>query len=357
MVRRAAAALGAMAIVVSAWAGVQAQAQNPGPTTSSIIQKVIVKVNGEIFTQNELEREQIGALQERAKRRLTPADLNDTALQAALGEVTPTILVEVIDELLMVQRGRELGAKFSEKYMQSALDQIKKTNNMDDATLQKALAQEGMTMEELRQNIERRFYIQHVQSTEIPISLTESEARAYYKAHPEEFMKPATVTVRELFIAAPDGTEEAQQAALAKLKAATDRAAKGEDFAKIVGEVSESASKSAPSPGLIENVTVDVINPDFRAAIEKIQTGGLTQPIKTEAGFVVFKLEARTAPEPLPFEEVVNQITQKIGEERMDEATAKHIEKLRAQAIIEWKDDGYRQMYERHLAERSKTGL
>jgi peptidyl-prolyl cis-trans isomerase SurA len=354
MFRRLAAALGVTAIVLSAFIGLQAQDQSPSSPKSTIIQKVIVKVNGEIFTQNELEREQISSLRQRSNRRLTAADLADAALQKTLGEITPDLLIGVIDELLLVQRGRELGAKITEAQFRNALDQIKKSNNLDDAGLEKALAQEGMTMGELRQQIERQFYVTHVQREEISpqIHLTEAEARRYYKEHPNEFVKPSTVTVRELFIAAPDGSEAAQQAALAKLKAAVDRVAKGEDFAEIVAQVSESATKS--TKGLIENVTVDVINPDFRAALDKIQPGGLTEPIKTDTGYVVFKLESRTAPEPLPFEQVVDQITQKIGSTRMDAAMDKHIAKLRAQAIIEWKDEGYKQMYERRLAEIAK---
>jgi peptidyl-prolyl cis-trans isomerase SurA len=341
-------AAGLLAVIVTVGSGGAISAQTPGTTKSSVIQKIIVKVNGEIYTQSELERDQIAEIRQRDNRRLTPQDLtNDAKLQAILGEITPTLLVEAIDGLLMVQRGRELGAKFTEATFKNGLESLKKSNNLDDAGLQKAMAQEGITLEELRHQFERQFLVQHVQREEIPISLTEEEARQYYKAHPEEFMKPATVTVRELLVAAADTTEAAQQAALAKLKEAIDRASKGEDFAAIVKSTSDSASKA--SGGLIESVTVDVIAPAYRTEIEKIQVGAITAPIKTDTGYVVFKLESKTNAEPLPLEQVMDQITQKLGEEKMDTAVKKHIEKLRAQAIIEWKDDGYRQMYETHL--------
>ena len=316
---------------------------------STIIQRIIVKVNGEIFTQSELEREQIAALRQRNRVVKSPQDLtSDESLRKILGEITPDILIEAIDEMLLVQRGREIGDKFSEETFKRAIEDIKKRNNLDDAGLAAAMKQEGITREDLRQQVERQYYVAQVQSKEIPVTLTEEEIRQYYKAHPQEFMKPATVTLRELRVSTASGGDEA--AALAKIKLATDRAAKGEDFAKIVGELSDSGTKS--SGGLIENVSLDVISADFRAAIEKAKVGDITAPVKTEDGFVVFKIEARTPPLPIPIEEVQDQIAQKLFDERMGVETRRHIEKLRAQALIEWKDDGYKKLYEQRVAER-----
>ena len=206
-------------------------------------------------------------------------------------------------------------------------------------------------MEELRQQAEQAFFRNHVIQSEIMFSLTEEETRQYYKAHPDEFMKPSTVTLREVFVAAPAGDGAAEQAALAKLKGATDRAAKGEDFAEIVMDVSESASKKIG--GLIADVNVADLSPLFRAEIEKVKQGDVTAPIRTDTGFVVFKLESRRAPPKCSrYEAVREQIYQKVGEVRLDAETKKHIEKLRALALIEWKDDGYRKLYEQRTAER-----
>jgi parvulin-like peptidyl-prolyl isomerase len=345
MMRRVSAALVAM-VVTGAAVTVAAQST----PKSTIIQKIIVKVNGEIFTQAELERLQIDELQQRARRQVTAQDLNnDAALRSALGEVTPGILVDAIDELLMVQRGRELGAKFSDEIFKNFIDNIKKQNNLDDAGLKTAMTQQGLTMEELRQNAERAFFVQHVQRQEIPVALTESEARAYHKAHPEEFLKPGTVTVRQISISLPDTSVAAEQAAQAKLKTIDERLGKGEDFARVVEDVSDGDKTNG---GLIADVELGVINPTFREALDKLKPGERTAPIKTDNAYVIFKLESRTESQPLPFDDVRDQILQKIYEERLDTETRKHIEKLRAQALIEWKDEGYKQMYERAMAER-----
>src|SRR5687767_7265606 len=72
-----------------------------------IIEQVLVKVNGDIITKTELEARQIAALREKGP---DPGTLkNDEQLRKALLDVTPRILVNAIDELLLVQLGREKG--------------------------------------------------------------------------------------------------------------------------------------------------------------------------------------------------------------------------------------------------------
>jgi hypothetical protein len=64
---------------------------------SEIIEQVLVKVNGEIFTKSDLEARQVQEIRQRGK----PMDLNteqgNAELRKAIAEVTPALLVNVID--------------------------------------------------------------------------------------------------------------------------------------------------------------------------------------------------------------------------------------------------------------------
>ena len=156
---------------------------------STIIQKIIVKVNGEIFTQTDLEEQQILALREKNEQVRSPQDLQDDAkLKAALAEVTPAVLVDAVDELLLIQRAREAGATFTEANFKLGLENLKKANKLDDAGLAKGLEQEGMTLEDLRENFEKRYLVSYIQQQEIMrnMTLTEQEARQYYAEHPDQ---------------------------------------------------------------------------------------------------------------------------------------------------------------------------
>jgi parvulin-like peptidyl-prolyl isomerase len=92
----------------------------------------------------------------------------------------------------------------------------------------------------------------------------------------------------------------------------------------------------------------------IRDAIDKMQPGEITQPIRTTRGYQLYKLESRTAAERQAFDSVRDDIAQKIGEARLDVETAKYLQQLRTQAYIDWKRPDLQQLYEKKLAERVK---
>jgi parvulin-like peptidyl-prolyl isomerase len=335
-------------------------AQQP---TRTIVQRILVKVNGEPFTQTDLVQRQAEVLRQERQIRTTPRDIQtDAALAAVLVEITPKIILDVVDELLMLQRGRELGIKFTDETFKQVLDNLKSNFKLDDAGLRAGLAQEGFTLESYRAIAERQHIINQVQKNELNISLTSEEARQYYNKHKDEFMAPANVTIRELTIVVPtlmqDGkpvfSAGADDEAKAKITGIRERVLKGEDFAKLVTELSESPSKA--SGGLITGLKLADVGETLRTAIEKQPQGGVTEPIRMSTGYSIFKIEEKLAAQPQPFEAVKNEISNRIFAERADAETLKYVDKLRAQALIEWKDEALKRAYEKALAERATAG-
>lgn len=346
----------ALLLVLGAAARPFAQAQG----SSTIIQRVLVKVNGEAFTQKDLEEKQIDALQQSGK-----GELQGDALQKALTDMMPNLLVSAVDEMLLLQRGREAGYHLSDDQFKDTVERIKQENKLTDDTFKEALNQEGLTLDTLRKRLDRSFIVQQVQQHEVlqHMSLTEQEMRQYYEQHPAEFATQATVTLRELLVAiqgpeAKPGQQPvvppgADQAALQKAQALRERAVNGEGFEKLVAEASDAASKS--TGGVIGPINVSELSGTLRDALEKLQPGGVTDPIRTARGYQLFQLEARTDATPQPFEKVRDDIAQKVGEARLGVETGKYLQTLRAQAYLEWKRPDLRQMYEKGLAEEASN--
>jgi peptidyl-prolyl cis-trans isomerase SurA len=332
---------------------------------STIIQKIIVRVNGEIFTQTELEFRQIQALRDQNRQVRRAEDLStDPGLRAALAQVTPAILADAVDELILAQHGREAKLTYTDAQFTRSVEDLKKSNKLDDKTFPEALKQEGMTLADLRANFERAWLINTTLQRELSrnLSLTEEEARRYYNAHPDEFMKPATVTVREILINVPSekvGTQVtfsagADESVKARITAIRERALKGEDFASLVAEVSDSATKA--DGGVIGPLNAADISPALAAILDKMKPGDITEPLRTKAGYQLLKLEVRSASEPETFEKSKDAISAKIVDSRVEIEKAKFIQKLLTQAVIEWKDDGFKKMYETERAARLKAG-
>src|SRR6059036_1822834 len=78
---------------------------------AEIVEQILVKVNGEIFTKTDLEQRQVAALRQKGQQIDLKSDSSNQQLRKALDDITPQILVDALDEMLMVQRGKELGYK------------------------------------------------------------------------------------------------------------------------------------------------------------------------------------------------------------------------------------------------------
>src|SRR5260221_7016913 len=170
-----------LALVVGAAAGPSAE----------IIEAILVKVNGEILTKTDLEQRQVQFVR---GRNLQPAD--DAALKKTIEEITPEVVSDAIDEMLLVQRGKALNYKMTDEDFDRVVGNIRKENKLDtDDAFQSALKSEGLTLPELRKALERQMLIARVTQNEVmsKVGITEEEARKYHAAHLKDFTKPGTV--------------------------------------------------------------------------------------------------------------------------------------------------------------------
>jgi parvulin-like peptidyl-prolyl isomerase len=321
------------------------------PVRAQVIEQVLVKVNGDIITKTDLEQRQIEAL-----RRNNPEALkSDEALKKALATVTPPILVAAIDDLLMLQLGREKNLRLTDEMFSRWLTSMRKEQNLvDEQKFQAALKQEGMTIPDLRRNVERQFLIQEVRRNEIgsKLQITEEEARQYYLSHQREFLKPASVTLREILIEAPaaPGSQGGTDPAAASEKAIAVRAriAGGEDFAKVAEEVSAAASKA--NGGLIGPIVVGELSQALQDTLASMKPGDITQPIRTSRGDQIIKLETHTPAAVQPFESVRDLVADRVYSERERSELQRFLNRIRSQAIIVWKNDELKKAYEQQVA-------
>jgi peptidyl-prolyl cis-trans isomerase SurA len=328
---------------------------------SEIIEQVLVKVNGEIFTKSELEARQVQEIRQRGKPMDLSTEQGNAELRKAIAEVTPTLLVSLVDEMLVVQRGKELGYKLSDEQFKSVLENLKTQNKIDsDEQLLAALKQENMTMSDLRRNLERQMIASRVQQAEVfgRVAVTEEEARKYYDQHINEFTTPSSVMLREILVSVPTDSRGvsvgADDAAREKAEGVRQRILGGESFEKVAAETSDSTSKA--NGGLIGPLNVNELSADFRKLVEGLKVGGVTTVIRTQRGYQILKLESSTPTQILTFEQARDQISDRVATDKRREETQKYLAKLRAQAIIDWKNADIKKAYEEGLAAQGKAG-
>ena len=315
---------------------------------AQILEQVLVKVNGEIITKTDLEARQIAALRQKNPN-LRPD--SDEALSKALAEVTPEVIVDAVDEMLMVQRGKELGYTMSAEQFNGILENIKKENKIEtDEALQAALKQEGMTMADLRRQLERTMLVQRVQQTEIlqKLQVTDTELRAYYDTHKDEFATVPQVTLREITINVPvtaQGINVAQDdAAKAKADEVRVKIVAGEPFPRLAADYSDSGSKA--NGGLVGPLAKTDLSEDLQKAIANLKAGDVTPVLRTARGYQIIKIEAVSDTTTKAFDDARSEIADKIANQKRQGEYEKFIVKLRGEAIIDWKNDEIKKAYE-----------
>jgi parvulin-like peptidyl-prolyl isomerase len=325
---------------------------------AEILEQVLVKVNGEIITKTEFEARQVAELRNRPEVANTSAFSPE--FQKAVAEITPDLILSAVDELLLVQRGRESGYALGDAQFAQILENIKTSNNLqDEAKFQEALKQEGLTMADLRRNLERQMLVSQVQRAEIldKISITDEESRAFYDEHRHEFTAPAEVTLREILLEVKTtdrGVNVAEDDAVrGQAQDLRKRLLGGEPFPRLAGEFSVAASKA--NGGLIGPLRSDELAQSLTDLLAKMQVGDITEPIRTQRGYQLLKLESRTEAKLRSFEEARGDIGNRIGEQKLRGEREKYLDRLRSQATITWRNAELEKAYNAALAKRRQA--
>ena len=320
---------------------------------ADIIEQILVRVNGEIITKSDLEQRQIAALRQKPEVQGLRGD--DAKLAQMLSEVTPAVIVDAVDELLLLQRGKELGYAMGDEQFKSILDNIRKENKIEsDEQFQQALKQEGMTMLDLRRQLEKQMLVSRVQQTEVAgkISVTDEEVAAYYDQHKSEFATTPQVTLREILVTVP-GIEgavnvAADEAAREKADDIHKRLLGGEPFPRLAADLSDAASKA--NGGLLGEIPWEDISSELQKELDAMKMGDVTKVLRTPRGYQILKMDTRTDGSLKPLAEVREAVSEKVFEGKRKGEFQRYLVKLRAQGIIEWKNDEVKKAWEAGVA-------
>lgn len=149
--------------------------------------------------------------------------------------------------------------------------------------------------------------------------VTEASMRALYDESVKQMKPEPEIRARHILVE----TEDAAKAVVTRLKA-------GEDFAKVAGEVSKDPGSGAEG-GDLGYFTKERMVPEFSTAAFAMKVGDVSDPVKSQFGFHVIKVEdIRERPVP-GFDEVKGQIEQYLIRKSQQEA----VMALRAKAKIE----------------------
>ena len=296
-----------------------------------IVEQIIAKVNNEIITRGELERTR-RQLEQELKRQGASGDKLKQALQEAEGN----ILRERIDQLLLVQKGKDLNISVDSevsKYMGEIQLQSKITD--PDKFQQFVREQTGMSFEDFKQQTKDGILTRHVIQREVGsrIAIPKAELLKYYEEHKNEFVREEQVVLREIFISTEGKDAAGIAAAEKKAKDIVARTRKGENFGNLARDNSDAAT--AQNLGELGAFKRGDLKKEIEEIVFKESPRYVTDPLRQPNGFVILRIEERYAPGLQPFEAVENEVMERLYTPRMQPAVRTYLTRLRENAFLE----------------------
>ncbi|MGH9660668.1 MAG: peptidylprolyl isomerase, partial [Bryobacteraceae bacterium] len=164
-------------------------------------------------------------------------------------------------------------------------------------------------------------------------TIPKPEMQKYYEEHKAEFLRKEQVFLRDIFLATQGKTPEQAAAAEKKIRDLAARAKKGEKFPELARDNSE--SDSAKTFGEMGWFKKGELMGEIEAIVFKERRGFVTDPIKLENGWLVLKIEERHEEGQAPFEDVENEIMERLYTPRMQPRVREYLTKLRGEAFLE----------------------
>ena len=271
---------------------------------------IIAQVNEEQISVEEFEREFKELILEPGK------EVKGTEL----GDLKQAYLDQVIERKILVQEARRLGIKISQEELNQAISEIKM--DYPGEGFGEKLGLKGTTLEEWKNRLEEKLLAEKViRGAFYPAEkIDEKEALQFYEDHRSSFQINQKVRARQIVVA--DGEEAIQ--ILKRLK-------KGESFEKLAREKSVGPEKvQGGDLGFFSQGE----KPTEFDSVFRMEVGAISEVIKSPYGYHIFRLEEKTQPRQIPFEEAKLEILQELGRKKGEENYQKWLKDLKGKAIV-----------------------
>jgi peptidyl-prolyl cis-trans isomerase SurA len=296
-----------------------------------IVDGVAAIVNDDIITLSEVD-EAGGPIYREIRRRYGDESMPEIA------RARKEILDQLVNQKLMEQMIARYDISASDLEVNTAIEDVKRQNDITQAELEEALKREGITREEYRNQVRKQIQRTKLMHRQVrtPSRFSDEDARTYYQNHPETFEMRQQVLVRHILIPTmPNASQEEVATARKKSQKALAQINGGADMGALAKKVS--AGPTASEGGSLGWIQRGDTVPDFEEAIFSLKKGETSGIVKTNIGFHIIRVEDEKSARKVPFDEVKSGIKRRMAQEEIEDEFEEWLEKLRQNAYIERK--------------------
>lgn len=294
-----------------------------------VVNAVVAVVNDEIITLYDVNREAQPVIREGEKK----GTLDD----AARARIRRGALDSLVEKKLVEQKIRELGIRVSEEEIRQSIDDVKKQNNLTQEALVAALANQGLSFEQYRSQLQEQLEKLKLISMEVrsKIQVGETEMREFYEANRAKYTEEESFRARHIFFRTSEkATAEESKRTMTTALAVLAETKSGKDFAELARTYSEDPA-ARKDGGDLGRFKKGDMQPELEQAIMAMKPGDVSELIHTAAGYHLIKLEERIKGVLKPFESVRTEIEETLYRRKSEERFSQWAKELRSKASVE----------------------
>ncbi|HEV8133724.1 MAG TPA: peptidyl-prolyl cis-trans isomerase [Pyrinomonadaceae bacterium] len=325
----------ALSIILSRPTSTQAQ---EGEAT--VIDEVVAQVNDDVITLSMLKRE----IRERVEvlmqdKKMTEQQANDEVMKHQA-----ELIATLINERLLLQKGKELDlasqieAEVNSRMLDIAreqginsiakLEDVMRQSKIDPVAVKETMRTEMMKQAVMQQEVDRPLFL----------GFRAEEVKSYFEAHKDQFRKPESISLSEIYLSTADKDDAAVKARAVEL---VTQLRAGADFKAVASANSErekNGQRTAPQDGgKVGTFEVPNLRDDLVNVLKDVKVGGVSDPIKAGDGYQILRIDERTPAGTAPvFND--NMVRQALLSERSAKEHETYLVNLRNEAYIKVTD-------------------
>jgi parvulin-like peptidyl-prolyl isomerase len=313
-------------------AGLIFAALSPAADNFTIVDEIVAKVNGDIVSRDELQRLGRDAAQE-----LKAQGDSGQKLASDYQNEQKNLLRNRIDQLLLVQKGKELNINVDSDVTKYFADLQRRSKISDPEKFREYVRQQsGMSYEDFQAETKSQFLTRDVVGQEVGrhINISPQEVKAYYDAHKSEFVRDEKIYLSEILISTQGKDAADIAAAEKKADLVASQAAKGERFADLARDNSD-ANTAQQGGELGVGYKKGDLDPTLEEKVWTLPKGAVTKPIHIPNGFEILKVDDHTKAGLASLDDVRSDIEQRLYAPKMEPQVRKYLTDLRMHAFLQ----------------------
>lgn len=285
------------------------------------LDRVVAIVDNDVIMQSQLEQRLREVEQTIAKRgaELPPQEV-----------LNQQVLERLILENIQLQIGERSGIRISDEELNQAMATIAQRNNLTLDQFRAALARDGLSFDDAREQVRREMVISRVRQRRVAerIQVTDQEVQNFLASDLGKLQLSEEFRLASIMIPLADGASPDEiQAAERQTMQIHQQLRQGADFTQLA--ISRSAGETALEGGEIGWRKAAQLPPPFAEMLGRLAVGEVTEPVRTPGGFMILKLLDKRGGEAQVRDEVhVRHILIKPSAIRSDAEAQRLIERI-----------------------------